>query len=822
MPPLTTVELLAPAGGLEAAYAALQHGADAIYLGLKQFSARAEAENFTLDEVAEVTAYAHEAFQPPRRVYVTLNTILFTAEVAPLARSLVRLEQIGVDALIVQDLGLGRLVREAFPGLRLHASTQMAIHSLAGARQLPRLGFSRVVLARELTLPEVAAVAALPHLQTEVFVHGALCYAYSGLCLLSSHLRGASGNRGACAYLCRNTFRATGDDAGKALMSMKDLALSEALPQLRQAGVHSLKIEGRKKSPLYVAAVTGLYRGLLDGTLSAAQRRDAEHDVKTIFSRPWTTFHLHQAGQPGVTDPDTVGHRGAPIGTVEAIQRGQPDQLVFTVGERALERYDGLQVDLPGREKPFGFSVEAIAVLSTRGAARSRQAFTAPPGARVAVPLPPGHPALPLGATLYCGSSQAVKRSYRWERPRPGTYGLRQPVAFTIRVDADALRGTAALAGPHDGQPTVSLALPLPDGAETARDPEALAAVARQAFAKLGGTPFTCQSLTFDNPSGRFLRMADLNDLRRRLVEALQQRFDEHLDGRADEAATRLLAAAPARGSEAARWELGIDRPEAIEAFPAAALEGLDEVTLWFDRLDDDDLARGLERLRGRLGEARLRLALPTVVRPWQEERLRRRLGRLLEAGQRRWMVANLAGFTYLEDGSDLDIAADWPLHTLNPFAAQALVALGCTSVTCSPEDSRDNLARLLPAVGDLARVVIYQDTPLAISAVCAFESAGQCPEPCQGRKHTCAATGLHLESRRGDRLVVFNDAGQSVMIGEKPLCWSHHLDDLRALGARRLRADFLWREYTPDRIAATWERLRRGEHLEGTHEGNW
>ena len=161
-------------------------------------------------------------------------------------------------------------------------------------------------------------------------------------------------------------------------------------------------------------------------------------------------------------------------------------------------------------------------MLFRSGAARSRQAFTAPPGARVAVPLPPGHPALPLGATLYCGSSQAVKRSYRWERPRPGTHGLRQPVAFTIRVDADALRGTAALAGPHDDQPTVSLALPLPDGAETARDPEALAAVARQAFAKLGGTPFTCQSLTFDNPAGRFLRMADLTDLRRRLGRLLE------------------------------------------------------------------------------------------------------------------------------------------------------------------------------------------------------------------------------------------------------------------------------------------------------------
>src|SRR5262249_54205584 len=203
------VELLAAAGGLDGAFAAFHFGADAIYLGLKKFSARAEADNFTLEEVSEITAYAH-SLQPRRRVFVTVNTLIRQDELAELVEAVAALDDIGVDAVILQDLGVYHLLRRHFPRLELHASTQLAVHNRPGAEVLHRLGFQRVVLARELTFEEVHDITAQAGIETEVFIHGALCYSYSGLCLFSSQTLGRSGNRGKCAYSCRDSYEVSG------------------------------------------------------------------------------------------------------------------------------------------------------------------------------------------------------------------------------------------------------------------------------------------------------------------------------------------------------------------------------------------------------------------------------------------------------------------------------------------------------------------------------------------------------------------------------------------------------------------------------------
>ena len=196
-------ELLAPAGDTEAGYAALYYGADAVYLGLKHFSARATAANFGADDLNEFVGYAHSL---GRKVYVAVNTLLQEDELPELLKALDLCAKYKVDALIVQDLGVARIVREAYPELELHASTQMAVHNKEGALALQKIGFSRVVLARELTLNEIREIAAIPGLETEAFIHGALCYSYSGLCMFSSLETGKSANRGKCLYPCRAAF----------------------------------------------------------------------------------------------------------------------------------------------------------------------------------------------------------------------------------------------------------------------------------------------------------------------------------------------------------------------------------------------------------------------------------------------------------------------------------------------------------------------------------------------------------------------------------------------------------------------------------------
>lgn len=362
-------ELLAPAGDIEAGYAALYYGADAVYLGLRQFSARATAANFDEEKLGEFAGYARSL---GRKVYVALNTLIQENELDDLLKNLDICVRCGVDALIVQDFGVAHVVKNAYPELELHASTQMAVHNKEGALALQKAGFSRVVLARELSLSEIKEIAAIPGLETEAFVHGALCYSYSGLCLFSSLETGRSANRGKCLYPCRSEFE--GEDGCKHYFSMKDMALEEDVLKMP---VTSLKIEGRKKTALYVAAVTDYYRRILDGQGADAQRAE---NIRQIFARPWCKFHFNRRDKE-VIDRDFVGHRGLLTGKVEQVGRGK---ICFRT-LHPVARHDGLQIDAEGQEKPFGFSVQAMRI-------NGKSVFEAPAGETVEVLVPPKSP----------------------------------------------------------------------------------------------------------------------------------------------------------------------------------------------------------------------------------------------------------------------------------------------------------------------------------------------------------------------------------------------------------------------------------------------
>ena len=266
------IELLAPAGSRESLIAAVEAGADAVYLAGSQFGARAYADNFDEEALTEAIRFAHLRGV---HIHVTVNTMVLDEELDDVRRYLQFLEKIGADAALVQDLGVAKIAREYAPNLPLHASTQMTIHNVQGARAMEALGFSRVVLSRELSLPEIREIVAGTNAEVETFTHGALCVCYSGQCLMSSMIGGRSGNRGCCAQPCRLPYTLVdvagedvlGDTAGNFLLSPKDLNTLDLLPQLVEAGVSSLKIEGRMKKPEYVATVVKTYRSVLDRIL---------------------------------------------------------------------------------------------------------------------------------------------------------------------------------------------------------------------------------------------------------------------------------------------------------------------------------------------------------------------------------------------------------------------------------------------------------------------------------------------------------------------------------------------------------------------------
>ena len=829
-PELLAPELLAPAGGPEAAHAAFQYGADAVYCGLKRFSARAEAANFSLEELADLLGYAR-TLAPRRRVFVTLNTATLAGELPDLLRLLARLAELAPDAIIVQDLGLVRLVRRHFPGLTLHGSTQMAVHSLEGAKTARELGLGRINLARELTLAEIRAIAAGAGLETEVFIHGALCYSYSGLCLLSSHLYGRSGNRGRCAYPCRDRY-AFGPEAecgGEARLpfSMMDLAQGDAIADLRAAGVAALKIEGRMKSPLYVAAVTHHYRRLLDGKLrTPRERAAAEEDLRTIFSRPQTSLHLHGRRREGLIDPAMAGHRGARIGEVAQASRLPGGRLRLTFATtRELERHDGIQLDVAVAGRPFGFAFDEFRLPGHPPAGH-----VVPPGATVEVVLPPGAPEVPPGTAVYCASSQRVKREFAVSSPKPGEHRLRHPIAVAVRLRHDGLEALARLlpAATTTGTPPATATSFLPGDFTPARDPAATSAAVRAGFERLGDTPFRLDTLDLDNPAGLFAPASALNRLRRDLAAKLAAAWDKALDDRAAEILRSEVAdSAPPPATTAAaattpEWLLFIDRPETVAEFAPADWDACAELVVALDALPESGLDKQLCGLRN-LAAGRLRLALPPVTRAWEAEGLRRRIACARQLGFGRWQVANLAGWHFLGDSlaaaTTLDLAADWFIPTFNPLAIRQLRAMGARHVTLSPEDGAGNLHGLLRHFADSATVIVYQDTPLFISEACPWAAVkGRCAgQGCAG-----ATREASLVSEKGGRYLLRTVGCRSVLMSRRPFCLQAHLDELRAMGARRFRCDLAYRGYEPAAAARLWRDLRAGRAVANSHAGNW
>ena len=259
-------ELLSPVGDFECLKAAVQNGANAVYLGASNFNARARATNFNDDNLIEAIDYAHSRGV---KVNLTLNTLIKNNEFEDAVSLAIKAYNLGVDAIIIQDLGLAYFLSQNYPDIPLHASTQMTVHNLKGTQELLNSGFSRVVLSRELTIDEIKNIKNNIDGEIEVFVHGALCISYSGQCLMSSMIGGRSGNRGLCAQPCRLPYELIDKNTKQLvdkgyLLSPRDLCSIEYLPYLIKAGIDSFKIEGRLKNPTYVATITRIYRKYID------------------------------------------------------------------------------------------------------------------------------------------------------------------------------------------------------------------------------------------------------------------------------------------------------------------------------------------------------------------------------------------------------------------------------------------------------------------------------------------------------------------------------------------------------------------------------
>lgn len=319
---MNTMELLAPAGGMAELKAAVQSGADAVYIGASAFSARSGADNFDEVSMREAVEYAHIYGV---KVHCAINTLIKETELSDAVATAITANNCGVDALIIQDLGFARHIRKALPDIELHGSTQMTVTSLDGVEALYEMGFSRVVLSRELSLEEIEYIAKNTKAEIEVFVHGAICMSYSGQCLMSSILGGRSGNRGRCAQPCRlpYTLLENGRECGNGyILSPKDMALIDHLDRLKKAGVASLKIEGRLKSAEYVSAVVGIYRKYFDNPHST-EKSDMQELINAFSRSGFTDGYLTgKLGKAMMAHANPANNSGSTF-TAEAKRRAE-------------------------------------------------------------------------------------------------------------------------------------------------------------------------------------------------------------------------------------------------------------------------------------------------------------------------------------------------------------------------------------------------------------------------------------------------------------------------------------------------------------------
>lgn len=342
------IELLSPAGKKESAYAAIQNGADALYMSGTKFGARAFADNFTIEEMGELIRYAHQYHV---RVYITLNTLLYEDELAACEDYIHTLYEMNVDALIVQDLGILYFIRTTYPDFEVHASTQMHVYNRDALLFLKSQGVSRAVLARECSLSQIASFQDID-IEKEVFVHGALCVSFSGQCLFSAMNQGRSGNRGACAQNCRMKYTLYQDDKmiqeEAYLLSPKDLNLLDEVQEVIRLGAHSLKIEGRMKSSEYVAYVTSLYRKVMDTSYQVSEEEVKQ--LKVLFNRMYTKGHIFN--DTDFINSEQPNHMGIRIG--EVVKVGS-DKIYVKLAD-TLHQHDGIRF----LKAKIGFQVNKI------------------------------------------------------------------------------------------------------------------------------------------------------------------------------------------------------------------------------------------------------------------------------------------------------------------------------------------------------------------------------------------------------------------------------------------------------------------------------
>ena len=778
-------ELLAPAGDWDCVRAAVANGADAVFFGLPRFNARLRAHNFTEAELPEIVAFCH---RHGVKAYVTFNTLVFTGELDDAAEYLRLLNRAGADALIVQDVGLVRLAREIVPELPIHASTQMTITSPEGTEFARELGVERSVLARELSLRELEKfdVEVMP---LEVFVHGALCVAYSGQCLTSESLGQRSANRGECAQACRMPYELIVDGAlrdlgdKRYLLSPQDLAAVNEIPELLKRGVISFKIEGRLKSPEYVAAVCQVYRRAIDAALAEREFHAGAEDryqLEMAFSRGLYSGWMHGVNHQELVSARFGKKRGPFAGRIERVGR----DFVELRPEIPLKAGDGVVFDTGG----------------DTNAEQGGRIFEVKSGRLF---FQHGHldfARLHAGDRIWKTDDPALNK--RLQQSFSGRIEPRRRIAVNLRVVGQA---GAPLKVQANGSMTVESKIAL----EAARTAPLTEAKLREHLGRFGESGYELGELHHELTGEVILPIGELNRLRRELVFVLDA---EREVPRPESATTVREILNGVRQSDAVPLrEFAQIRVlcRTMEQLEAALGCGVREVYVDFE--DIRRYADAVACVRASERGAQIFLATPRIQKAGEQG-----FFRLIEnAASDGVLIRNLGAIAHFRENTSLRQIGDFSLNVANPLTAQYFMAKGLERVTISYDLSIEQVVDLLAgAPPSWFELTLHQHMPMFHMEHCvfaAFMSNGKtfldCGRPCE--KHR-----VHLRDRVGIAHPLRADVGcRNTLFNAVAQTGAQFFGRLHGAGLRDFRIELLEEDAVESRrVISAYQTLLTGE----------
>jgi len=768
------VELLSPAGSYDSFISAINNGADAVYLGGPLFNARANAANFTREEIEKVIYYAHVRGV---RIYLTMNTLISDLEMNEAFEFTAWAYNKGIDGVIVQDLGFASLLKKNIPGITLHGSTQMTIYNVQGARALRDMGFSRVIPARELTLDENRDIVENGGLDVEVFVHGALCICYSGQCLMSSVIGGRSGNRGLCAQPCRLPYRLFKDNQKvideSHMLSPKDLCLLHEIPELIGAGVASFKIEGRMKSPEYVGIVTSVYRKYIDFVLEHGPEgglgidEEDDRNLLRIFNREgFTRGYLY--GKTGREMISSRSPKNTGIFLGKAVSCDRKAGIITLRLKDRLSEGDGIEIR-SRRIKEKGMTVTRLLANGKRVINAKAGDMVSIAGVKSELCEKDAEIYKTYDSQLYKEIAPALKEDYE---------GRKVKIKATVKINP----GEPAELVIRDGDSNEVVVQSEAPVEIAGSKPLAEEMVVRQ-LQKTGGTPFEFTEIKVYMGKNVFIPVSALNRLRRDAFEKLaNMRAGMAIKDRA--VAVTTFNSPQKTSRESGLVELSVSMP--------GIFKGIEDIARLADRIYipvetfADDGSREYLTALGRYTELWLRI--PPMTRGIKAKMAEKVLDSCKEGDISGVLVGNL-GFVELVKKRGLRISADYNFNVYNSFTINGLEKLGFERTALSVEMTLEEMKVSAGYSNLKLQAMVYGRIPLMTTEYCPVGGVcAKCDNP-----FDCGRNRFYLTDRYGVRFPVRTDkiSCQTTVYNSKVIFVPEVINELAEAGVCDFRIDF-------------------------------